>query len=168
MTTVVVEPIDHREPTMAERIHAIQVAGYSQEAELLGSRSFPPLDRTVADIAESDERFFGAYLDGALAGIVALEDDPSGAVMVISSLVVLPAFQRLGVGHALVSTVVKEFGSRLLKVSTGLKNAPALALYARFGFVETRRHLGGAEKLPLVECCRASRGPVPNDKLELL
>ncbi len=154
MRPIVVEPINHRDRTVAERIHAIQIAAYSQEAKLLGAVSFPPLQRSIADIEGTNERFFGAYLDGTLVGVVALEGDPSSAAMVISSLVVLPAFQRLGVGRSLLSTVVNEFPSQVLTVSTGLQNAPALALYAEFGFVELRRHLVGAEEMPVVEFCR--------------
>jgi hypothetical protein len=72
--------------------------------------------------------------------------------MQISSLVVLPAFQRLGIGRSLLSAVVSEFRSQVLAVSTGLQNAPALALYTQFGFVELTRSLVGAEELPVVEC----------------
>ena len=148
---IVVAQIDHRNRAVAERIHAIQIAAYSQEATLLGAVSFPPLQRSIADIERSDERFFGAYLDATLVGVIALEGKPSSAGMVISSLVVLPAFQRRGVARAMLSTIVGNFSSGALTVSTALQNAPALALYAQFGFVEVRRHLAGAEELPVAE-----------------
>lgn len=159
MRPVVVESINHRERAVAERIHAVQIAAYSQEAKLLGAESFPPLQRTIADIEGTNERFFGAFLDGTLVGVIALEGDPSSAAMVISSLVVLPAFQRLGVGHSLLSTVVNKFPSQGLTVSTGLQNTPAMALYAQFGFLELRRHLVGPEKMPVVEFCRPGSNP---------
>ena len=152
-----IEPIDHRSRAMAERIHAIQIAAYSQEARLLGAVSFPPLQRTIADIEGSGEHFLGAYVGAALVGVLALEGDPTSASMVISSLVVLPAFQRMGIARSLLAAVVDSFPSRSLTVSTGERNAPALALYARFGFLEIRRHLAGPEELPLIEL----RRPVP-------
>jgi ribosomal protein S18 acetylase RimI-like enzyme len=152
--TIVVEPLNHQVRAVAERIHAIQIAAYTQEAKLLGAAAFPPLQRTVTDIEGSNERFLGAYLDGALAGVVALQGDPASAAMVISSLVVSPACQRRGVARSLLATVLREFSPQRLTVSTGLRNAPALALYAQFGFVELRRHLAGADKLAMVELCR--------------
>jgi ribosomal protein S18 acetylase RimI-like enzyme len=151
MRTVVVESIDHRERGMAARIHAIQVAAYTQEATLLGAISFPPLQRAVADIETSTEHFFAAYLDGAFVGVIALERKQVDNATHISSLVVLPAFQRLGVGRALLSAVVSESPTEVLTVSTGLHNTPALALYGQFGFVEHSRRLVGIEKLPVVK-----------------
>jgi ribosomal protein S18 acetylase RimI-like enzyme len=154
---IVVAEINHRNRAVAECIHAIQTAAYSQEATLLGAISFPPLQRTIADIERSDERFFGAYLDATLVGVIALEGKPSSAGMDISSLVVAPAFQRRGVARALLASVVGDFSSLALTVSTGVQNAPALALYAQFGFVEVRRHLAGAEELPVAEFRRPAR-----------
>jgi ribosomal protein S18 acetylase RimI-like enzyme len=151
---VAVEAIDHRERAMAERIHAIHVAAYSQEAKLLGAVSFPPLERTVADIAAAQARYVGAYLDETLVGVIALEGESATAAVLISSLVVLPSFQRMGVARALLTTVMNEVPSRSLTVSTGSHNAPALALYKQSGFVEVRRYLVGAERLPMVELCR--------------
>jgi ribosomal protein S18 acetylase RimI-like enzyme len=146
---IVVAEIDHRNRAVAERIHAIQMAAYSQEARLIGAISFPPLQRTIADVERSGGPFLGAYLDGTLVGVIALEGDSSS--MDISSLVVSPAFQRRGIAHALLSRVVGDFSSRALTVSTGLQNAPALALYAQFGFVEVGRRLVGSEELPVAE-----------------
>lgn len=151
MQAIVVKAIDQRDRALAERIHVIQMAAYSQEAKLLGAISFPPLQRTIADIERSGGRFLGAYLDGTLVGVIALESDSSSAGMDISSLVVLPAFQRRGVARALLSSVVGDFSSRALTVSTALQNAPALALYAQFGFVEVGRRLVGSEELPVAQ-----------------
>jgi ribosomal protein S18 acetylase RimI-like enzyme len=154
MPPIVVESLDHRERAVAERIHAIQIAAYSQEAKLLGVPSFPPLRRTLADIEGSDQRFFGAYLGATLVGVIALGGDPSGAAWDISSLVVLPECQRSGIARSLLASVVNQFPSRVLTVSTGVLNAPALALYAQFGFLESGRHLAGSEAIPVVDLCR--------------
>lgn len=156
MSSILVKLVRQQESMVSERIHQIQMAAYAQEAKLLGAVSFPPLERTVNDIEVSKECFFAAYLDGVMIGIIALEDVHANSAIRISSLVVLPAFQRMGVARVLLSAVVEKFAARTLMVSTGLKNTPALALYAQFGFVEIARRLMGAEKLPIVELSRAA------------
>ena len=45
--------IDHRIYVVAQQIHAIRMAAYKQEAELLGLTRFPPLERKVDDILAS-------------------------------------------------------------------------------------------------------------------
>ena len=148
--------LDHRDRATAERIHAIQLAAYSQEAELLEAASFPPLERTVDDVERSDDRFLGAYLDGKLVGIAALEGDPASGSLLISSLVVLPAYQRKGVARSLLAAVGGTFPAHTLVVATGAKNAPALALYAGLGFVEVRRKIVGRDEIAVIELRRAA------------
>jgi len=41
--------LDHRSLEVAKRIHAIQIGAYRLEADLLGVKSFPPLERSVED-----------------------------------------------------------------------------------------------------------------------
>jgi ribosomal protein S18 acetylase RimI-like enzyme len=156
MRGLVVDPIDHRSRRMAQRIHAIQLSAYTQEAELLGAVDFPPLRRTCADIENSNERFFGGYLNGVLVGIIALEGVSMATEVRISSLVVAPASQRRGVGRALLSATVSEFATKVIVVSTGAGNAPALALYTQFGFAEINRHRIGPEALQVVLLSRPS------------
>jgi ribosomal protein S18 acetylase RimI-like enzyme len=147
--------LDHRDRATAERIHAIQVAAYSQEADLLGAASFPPLEKTVEDVERSDDRFLGAYLGEKLVGVVALEGDPASGSLLISSLVVLPAFQRKGVARSLLAAVGETFPAHTLTVSTGEKNGPALALYAGLGFREVQRKVVGHEHIAVIELRRA-------------
>jgi ribosomal protein S18 acetylase RimI-like enzyme len=76
--------------------------------------------------------------------------------MNVASLVVTPQFQRQGIGAALMGSVVATHGSGAITVQTGVKNLPALSLYARAGFTEIRRWFVGREPLELV---RLLRGP---------
>ena len=71
--------------------------------------------------------------DGALAGGVGLKDD--GDVLEIARLFVAPEWFRRGIGSALVQRAIDAAGGRAMVVGTGWTNAPALALYERFGFV---------------------------------
>ena len=143
--------LDHHDLAVAERIHAIQMAAYAQEAVLLGAISFPPLQRQVIDVQRTEGQFLGVFLDGQLAGTLSVEPGNVEHELTISSLTVDPEFQRRGLGRALIAAVFSEFAFRGLTVSTGARNLPALALYAEFGFVEFSRRLVGEEQLEVVE-----------------
>jgi ribosomal protein S18 acetylase RimI-like enzyme len=143
--------LDHHDLSVAERIHAIQMAAYVQEAALLGTVSFPPLQRQVVDVQRAEGHFLGAFLDGQLGGTLSVELGSVKHEITISSLTVDPAFQRRGLGRALVAAVIREFAFRSLTVSTGARNLPALGLYAQFGFVEFGRRRVGEEQLEVVE-----------------
>jgi ribosomal protein S18 acetylase RimI-like enzyme len=71
--------------------------------------------------------------------------------MVIARLFVAPARFRRGVGTALVEHALGQARGRRVVVGTGARNAPALALYERFGF---RRLDGGAAGGGYVELVR--------------
>lgn len=154
--------INHRDAAVAAAVHAIQMAAYTQEAALLGITDFPPLRRTVADIQADDARYFGALIDDELVGVVSMEEDGKvkedaevkedwdEAALFIASLVVAPAWQRRGVARQLLARLLADAGNRPVRVTTGAANAPALALYAAFGFVEESRRELGPEALNVV------------------
>ena len=150
--------IDHRIHVVAQQIHAIRMAAYKQEAELLGLRRFPPLERRVDDILGSSEEFIGVFQDGTLAGVLSACPDEEGRGISISSLVVHPAHQQRGLGQALVRAATERYLASEITVQTAAANVPALALYARLGFKEYRRWAFGSEPLELV---KLSRSPAP-------
>lgn len=82
-------------------------------------------------------RAFGGFSFGA-AGLDAVE---------MVRLRVLPARQRRGYGAAVVTALEQraaELGYRILRADTTELQEPALALYRRFGWTETRRErIGG-------------------------
>jgi GNAT superfamily N-acetyltransferase len=154
-----IEVLDHRVRRTAESIHAIQMVAYQQEASLLGVTDFPPLRRTVNEIENSAERFFGARHELVLAGVIAIAGGESASEWNISSLVVLPQFQRRGVGRALLGAVISRFLDRIFTVSTGAINQPALELYAKMGFVESRQYLSGCGMISMVGLHRPITSP---------
>jgi GNAT superfamily N-acetyltransferase len=139
--------IDHRERETALAVHALQMAAYAQEAALLGVTRFPPLEETPEDVQGADAVFLGAWLNGALVGAVGVEaPDGEEGERLIGSLVVSPIQQRRGLGAMLVEGVLTRFGGFGVRVSTGAKNVPALALFARYGFVPFQRLTLGEEE----------------------
>lgn len=151
--------LDHRTPATAQRIHAVQRLAYAQEAALLNATHFAPLDRTPADVLSSAERYLGALLADELVGAVSIETDLRAQRMTIASLVVTPMHQRKGIGRLLLAAALHECRGSTVTVSTGAKNAPALALYGSFGFVERGRRTVGPEALSVIELRRPEPGP---------
>ena len=152
--TIRVEPIDHSRAAVAERIHAVQMAAYSREAELIGATDFFPLSRTLENLRLSAGQFFGAYIGSGLVGAVGVESGARERIG-ISSLVVVPQWHRQGVGRSLLHSVLKLYGRSQLQVQTAARNAPALALYGQCGFVEAFRWSVGVPSLELVALIRS-------------
>ena len=148
--------IDHRILAVAQQIHAIRMAAYTQEAKLLGVAHFSPLERGVDDILASTEEFIGAFENETLSGVLSMCADEEGKGVNISSLVVHPHHQRRGLGQALVRAATDRHPTLELTVQTAAANVPALALYARLGFKEYRRWSSGNEPLELVKLSRSS------------
>jgi ribosomal protein S18 acetylase RimI-like enzyme len=146
--------VDHAVEAIARDIHAVRMIAYAQEARLLGVADFPPLRCTVDDIRSSHDEFFVAYLAEHLVGCISVQSERQGACTSICSLVVAPAFQRLGVAKKLMAEVLRLYGQNTLTVQTGVRNAPALSLYTLFGFSEWRRWSLGEELLEVVELRR--------------
>lgn len=152
-----IRPIDHRALPNAQQLHAVQTSAYAQEAQLLGATHFPPLERTVDEVRTSGEEFLAAFIGDEMVGAVSVWTAREGMGVNIASLVVAPRFQRRGIGKRLLAAVLAERGYGELTVQTGVKNVPALALYAQAGFVEIRRWLVGREPLELVKLRRPGR-----------
>jgi ribosomal protein S18 acetylase RimI-like enzyme len=111
---------------------AIQHAAYAIEAKLIGYPDLPPLHETLAGLQATAEELWLCSEGDELVGVVGLEHGE--AETVIARLFVAPAFFRRGVGAALVAHALEQAGGRQVRVGTGVRNAPALALYERFGF----------------------------------
>lgn len=124
----------------ADELDRVFKSAYRQEARWIGVTTFPPLERTRADLAASENRFFACFAGDELCGAVELE---YGIVdgerqTTIASLAVAPAHFRSGIGRALVTFVLAR-ATGPVGVSTGTANHPAVRLYERLGFERVRR-----------------------------
>jgi ribosomal protein S18 acetylase RimI-like enzyme len=128
---------------------AVQHAAYAIEAELIGYPDLPPLRETLAGLQSTAEEIWLCSEGDELIGVVGLEHGVEE--MVVARLFVAPAWFRRGVGTALVEHALGQARGRRVRVGTGARNAPALALYERFGF---RRVDGGAADTGYVELVR--------------
>ena len=144
--TLTVIPLDLTDDATLAQLLALQRAGYAVEAELIGSRSLPPLTETPEQLRASGERFLGGLRTGRLVGAVSYRRE--GTTVDIHRLVVHPAAFRRGVATGLLDALeAREATAERWVVGTGAANAPARALYERRGFrhVEQRIVPGGVE-----------------------
>ena len=156
-----IELVDHRLLPIVRQLHAVQMSAYAQEARLLGAIYFPPLECTVEDVQASAEEFLAAFVGDEIVGAISVDLGEGDKSVNVASLVVAPQFQRRGIGKALMAAVLAAHGGKQLTVQTGVKNLPALALYAQVGFVELRRWLVGREPLELIKLHRLATAGSP-------
>ena len=151
-----IEPIDQRELSVAQDIHAVLLLAHAQEARLLQATDLAPMARTPEDIQTSGDFFLGALDGNTLLGCVGLGPDDEPGQISIASLVVHPAHQRQGVARALLAEALRRGAGLALSVTTGAKNLPALALYRGLGFVEYRHGTLGPGAIEVVKLRRAA------------
>jgi ribosomal protein S18 acetylase RimI-like enzyme len=131
----------------------VQHAAYAIEAALIGYPELPPAHETLAALQATREELWLCEEDGELCGVVGLEQHADE--LVIARLFVAPAAFRRGIGSALVAHALERADGRRVRVGTGARNAPALALYERFGF----RRLHEREPAPNVGYVELVRDP---------
>ncbi|SFJ68476.1 Acetyltransferase (GNAT) family protein [Paenibacillus sp. UNC496MF] len=133
-----IEPISLTDPAAVRELLAVQRAAYRIEAELIGFDGIPGLRDTEASLAACGETFYGRYESGALAGAISFKTD--AGTIDIHRLVVHPAQFRKGIGESLLRHALALYAGRAERflVATGAANLPALRLYRKLGFAESR------------------------------
>jgi ribosomal protein S18 acetylase RimI-like enzyme len=141
--------LDQHSEVIANRIYALFQNSYRVEARLLDLEVFPPLQRTRDQIQAADSQFLGILIDEELAA--AVEYCWSDSHLSIHSLVVEPLFFRRGLASQLMAELLSTLPWLTAEVETAAANHPAIALYRRFGFRETRTWVtaDGIEKVQL-------------------
>jgi len=152
---VLIEHLDHRNPSVAKKIHEILVLAYAQEADILQVVHLAPLNQNPEDIQASNEYFLGAFEQDTLVGSVSFSPDEEPDQFLVTSLVVHPEHQRQGTARSLMVKVLALAGGFSTAVAAGAQNVPALSLYRDLGFVEYRSGTIGTQSLRIVKLRRA-------------
>ncbi|MFT5706373.1 MAG: GNAT superfamily N-acetyltransferase [Oceanospirillaceae bacterium] len=141
--------LENSNEIIANRIHTIFQNSYKIEAQLIGTRDFPPLLRNAQNIVNSKTDFYGFSDNNCLAAIIEIEIDNKH--LDIHSLTVDPKYFRKGIADKLISYVLKSFDIAVATVETAVVNKPAISLYEKHGFLEYRRWTPshGIEKLAM-------------------
>ncbi|WP_084783292.1 GNAT family N-acetyltransferase [Bacillus dakarensis] len=116
----------------AGEVLKIQIPAYRVEAKIIGYSDLPPLRETVDSLQKSGETFFGFYEKDELCGVISYKKEND--VIDIHRLFVHPNHFRKGIAQKLLNCIQQQAGITVLKVSTGSKNAPAIAFYGKNGF----------------------------------
>jgi ribosomal protein S18 acetylase RimI-like enzyme len=113
------------------------------------------LDRIVAVQLRALRQSHAALLRAPRRRLAEVEGRPAGAALLdlapgpfalVAEIAVLPDARRRGVASALLGDAVTLAGGRPVHLHVDRANAPARALYERFGF---REHTGDARRLTL-------------------
>ena len=113
----------------------LQVDSYKIEAEIIGFYEIPPLKDTIKSLKESEEIFYGYYINNVLSGIISFKIIEN--VLDIHRVAVHPDFFRMGIAEKLINYVEKlECSIEKIVVCTGSTNLPAVNLYLKNGYCE--------------------------------
>lgn len=133
-----IETLNNKSALVAKKLFTIWQESYRVEAKLLQVLDFPPLNRTVPDFINSSTRFYGFVKDDNYNAVMELRDNDG--VLHIQSLVVQPSQFRKGLASKMIAFVLSENMEYNFTVETGCDNLPAINLYLKFGFVETKQY----------------------------
>ena len=144
-----IELLDHLSESVAIQIHEVFQLSYKVEARLVGIDDFPPLRRSASLIQSSGSQFLGLRIGEDLAAV--LEFSKVGEDLSIDSVVVHPRYFRRGLASQLLQSILARGAWRSACVETAAANNPALELYRKFGFSESKRWTtaDGIEKVRL-------------------
>lgn len=136
MSAIAIRPARAEE---AGLLAALVAEAYGHYVARIGREPGPMLDDYAARIASGQAHV--AERDGGVLGLVVLED-LADAALLLDNVAVRPAAQGSGVGRMLMlfaEAEARRRGAAMLRLYTHERMVENIALYARVGFVETRR-----------------------------
>lgn len=136
-----IEPLDLADPATAADVLRMQRAAYRVEAELIGFDGIPPLHESPEELIAAPLEWKGIRAGGRVVAAIAVTG--VGDHCDVDRLIVDPSAHRRGLGRRLMQSVLMH---RLVTVSTGEANDPAVSLYESLGF----RRVGRREIAPCV------------------
>ena len=132
-----IELLDHSSGNVANQIYDVFQLSYKVEARLVGVEDFPPLRRSAANIQSSSSHFLGQRIGINLAAVI--EYTHGGEALSIDSVVVHPQYFRRGLASELLQYLLAKYQWQNACVETAAANIPALVLYQKLGFSESKR-----------------------------
>ena len=134
--------LKHQDESIAQIIFKVFQASYQIEADLIGVKDFPPLNRRAEDIQHSKTEFYGYIVGEDLAAVIEINHSVAGASSLkICSLTVDPKHFRKGIAGRLIQYVFGLHQVDEYIVETAVVNKPAIKLYEKHGFTEYKQYL---------------------------
>lgn len=125
-------------PEEAAAIAALVDEAYGPWVARIGRKPFPMIDDYAARIAADQAWVIGP--PGALLGILVLEDNPDG--FLLDNIATAAAARGQGIGRRLLEFAeaqARAAGHAQIILYTNVLMTENIALYARIGYVETKR-----------------------------
>lgn len=129
-------------------ILAVQKKAFVSEAEFYQNFSIQPLTQTLEEMeTECREKIvLKAIIDGKIVG--SIRANVSDNICFVNKLVVLPEFQKKGIGKKLLQSIESYFsGIKKFKLQTGALSESNIGLYVQTGYQIVGRSMfeGGVE-----------------------
>jgi ribosomal protein S18 acetylase RimI-like enzyme len=118
----------------------IQKKAFYSEAEFYQNYQIQPLTQTLSEMEDEckDKVVLKAVVDGKIAGSV--RANAYETVCWVNKLVVLPAFQRQGIGEKLLREIENYFpNAKKFTLATGAKSQSNIRLYEKVGYKIDRK-----------------------------
>lgn len=126
-------------PHLARQVQELQLASYPFEAKLIGLEIIPLMRDTEESLMSCGEQFAGCFEGERLIGAVSYK--MIGAAIDIHRMMVHPEWFRRGIAQSLLHLALSQPGASKALISTGTANLPAVQLYKKNGFRETKREV---------------------------
>lgn len=101
-----------------------------------------------------------ATSQGQIVGFVAGEQRTGEKVAWISTIGVFPAFQRHGIGSALLNACEKALGAPRIRLCVRVENTPAIQLYKMLGYQQVGKwvtyYQDGSDAIVFEKTCRST------------
>ena len=126
----------------AADILALQKLAYQSEAELYNDFTIQPLMQTIEELEREFQTHtvFKAIQESNLVGSV--RTAVKGGTCCVGKLIVHPACQNRGIGHALLTHIESQAAMvRRFELFTGHRSARNLYLYQKLGYREYKREM---------------------------
>jgi ribosomal protein S18 acetylase RimI-like enzyme len=128
-----IKKLNLKDEVITKSVLELQMASYKIEADIIGFQEIPPLKDTIKSLKESEEIFYGYYINDVLTGIISFKIIET--VLDIHRVAVHPDFFRMGIAEKLINYVEKlESNIYKITVCTGKTNLPAVNLYIKNGY----------------------------------
>lgn len=114
------------QPAQLQQLYHLRQLAYRVEAQLLGVKTLPPLERSIEDLLKEPDTHLGIFHVHQLIGAISFSEHW------INSLVVHPSYFRQGIADELLANILASNDPWC--VTTGADNLPAIGLYEKYGF----------------------------------
>ncbi|MGN0917976.1 MAG: GNAT family N-acetyltransferase [Oxalobacter sp.] len=121
-------------------ILALQHLAYQSEANLFSSRDIPPLRQTIEELTAEYQKtavqFWKVSVQGKIVGSVRTEKQKE--TVLIGKLMVLPAYQKQGIGSQMMKMVEQMHQGYRLELFTSTRSLANIRLYEKLGYLKFR------------------------------